>query len=1267
MNRALLHISLLLLPLLLAGQTTQKVSIDWSELLSVKSSSGTQVYYYVFNDATNLFEFGALPLYVIDKDLPPAYFDYQIEIDALSFDTLEIAQAELLTDIESLSAKPEIRIRKNEKNTRVYILPIYKSDEGKIVRLINFKVHIDLVPDVDKPSALKSQVNYANESVLSSGTWYKLGIVKTGVHKLTYTDLENFGIDASQLDPQKLGIFGNYSGMLPEENMKNRKDDLYENAIVVFGEEDGVFNENDYILFYAQSGAEWKYNVFSGRFDHTKNLYADTSFVFLTTDRGNNKRTQTIDDLNEEPTQIVQSFYDYDAHENDLVNLMHSGKQWYGELFEGDTMEHTFTFLFPNLKTDKPVYLYFEMVARGQVNTYAEVYSNNQLVIDSTRFTKIASSSAIKASLQSRKVTFFAEQDQLDVKVKYYTDDPAAKGWLNFLVLNAERDLRFEGGQMKFCDPHVSASGNITKFEVENVTGAVTLWDISDPFNPLGINFNQAGSQLNFIVPTDTLREFLVFDNSGFYTPVNSTKVKNQNLHGISSLNFVIISPELFIDQATRLADIHTEEDGLQTIIVKPEEIYNEFSSGSQDITAIRDFMRMLYIKGAFGDEPGYLLLFGDASFDYRHRIHDNTNIIPTYQSKESRIETKSFVTDDYFGLLDDNEGLNASGNLDIGIGRFPVSTIEQATTAVNKVEHYLQKSEQVMRPWRNNVCFIADDEDQNLHFRQAKYMIGTLDTIQPSININKIFSDAHTKINVPGGKRFPEVNGKINEQVENGALIINYTGHGGLIGWSEELILDVPTIRSYDNLDNMPLFVTATCEFSRFDNPEFVSAGEYLFLNEKGGSIGLLTTTRLAFAAANIIVNQRIYEHFMDRGDGGRPRIGDLVRLSKIPSNENFLNFALLGDPALMLAYPEYDVVTTSINDQAANSEADTVHALTLVTVKGSILNEGVKMDHFNGYVYPKVYDKETEYMTLGTESGSFPEEFDLLDRVLFDGKASVTNGDFEFSFLVPKDISYKYGFGKISYYALDTTAYIDAWGSYNQLFIGGMDTQFEPDDTGPQIVLFMDSENFSSGDAVPTNSYFHAQLFDENGIHSTGQSLGRDITLTMDEDYANTMVMNSYFQADIDTYKSGQLSYLFEGLTDGWHSLTLKAWDLLNNSSEVTIEFYVDEQADIMLSNVFNYPNPFSDETYFGFAHNKNGNILDVEINIYDINGRFVTTLKENVASAGNQAVPIKWDGRDHNGNPLPGGLFTYNIIVTDYAGNSTIQRQKLIKLSD
>jgi hypothetical protein len=228
-------------------------------------------------------------------------------------------------------------------------------------------------------------------------------------------------------------------------------------------------------------------------------------------------------------------------------------------------------------------------------------------------------------------------------------------------------------------------------------------------------------------------------------------------------------------------------------------------------------------------------------------------------------------------------------------------------------------------------------------------------------------------------------------------------------------------------------------------------------------------------------------------------------------------------------------------------------------------------------------------------------------------------------------------------------------------------MDTQFEPDDTGPQIVLFMDDENFISGNAVPSNSYLHARIFDENGIHSTGQSLGRDITLTMDGDYANTIVLNSYYEADIDTYKSGKLSYLFEGLPDGWHSLTLKAWDLLNNSSEVTIEFFVDEKADILLSNVFNYPNPFSDETYFGFVHNKNGNILDVEINTYDMNGRLVTTLEEKVASAGSQAVPIKWDGRDHNGNPLPGGLFTYNIIVTDYAGNSSIQRQKLIKLSE
>ncbi|MEJ2595030.1 MAG: type IX secretion system sortase PorU, partial [bacterium] len=572
------------------------------------------------------------------------------------------------------------------------------------------------------------------------------------------------------------------------------------------------------------------------------------------------------------------------------------------------------------------------------------------------------------------------------------------------------------------------------------------------------------------------------------------------------------------------------------------------------------------------------------------------------------------------------------------------------------------------MRDWRNTFCFVADDSDKNLHLNQANLLIGIADTLHPGIHINKLFSDAFTRVDVPGGKSFPEMNRKIEQQAKNGALIINYTGHGGLIGWAAEVILDVPTIRGLDNYDNLPLFITATCEFSRFDDPEFTSAGEYVFLNNHGGGIGLLTTTRLAYAHANIVVNLRIYQHMVKDELGRMPRLGDLVRVSKIPSSHNYLNFVLLGDPALRLAYPKYDVITTQINDRSAQDNHDTIQALSVVTISGEIVDyKQEPVTTFNGYIYPKVYDKPTVYTTLGTDSESYPVDFELSDKVLYDGKVSVKDGEFTFSFMVPRDISFKYDFGKIMYYALDTLNFVDAWGSYQELLIGGIDESAEQDDQGPDINLYLDNRSFISGEKTSGRPLLIADISDEHGVSFTGNSLGRDITMHLDDDLVNSMVLNEYFDYHLNSYQSGTLEYQMETITQGWHTLELKAWDLQNNSTTEQIDFYIDDKAEILLSGVVNYPNPFTNQTRFGFVHNKRGVTLSIEIRIYDLNGRYIGQINEKFPAYTDGIMPIFWNGRDANGNEVPAGIYSYNITVSDDYGNKTTQHQKMIKMSD
>jgi len=1124
----------------------------------------------------------------------------------------------------------------------------------------------DSVNDAKQGTASPIVVDYVSESVLSTGSWVKMGILNTGVHKLTFDDIENMGFNPLQLDVNKIGVFGNYSGLLPEANNISRPDDLQENSIFISGADDGSFDVDDYILFYGHAATTWSYYPFVGRFTHETNIFSDTTYYFFTPDKGTAKPVEELDGTGYEPTQTTTSFIDYSVHERDFENMLSSGKEWYGERFTGDTLEREFTFLFPNHVINESVYFDMKFIARSFTDSYYDIFINDEIVSDSTKIRFLTPGLPDFAREANTRLTTFVDNDVIKVKVVYYSDDANAIGWLDYIALNAERDLIFNGEQMNFCDPSTAALGNITRFNIENAGNNEVVWDITDIHNPKKVLYSIVDEMIYFSLPTDTLKTFVVFNNSDYYSPISYKEVQNQDLHGISDVNFVIIRPDMFGYEAELLANIHREHDNLTTISVSPEQIYNEFSSGSQDITAIRDFMRMLDKEDAFGGERAYLLLFGDASFDYKHRIHNNTNIVPTYESAESLNANSSFATDDYFGLLDDDEGRDVSGNLDIGIGRFPISTNDEAVSTINKIEKYLTRNDTVMSDWRTNICFAADDGNNNLHLIQAEGLISIADTLNKGLGINKIFMDAYNKVSVPGGFRYPDVNTVINKQVLEGALIINYTGHGGLIGWSDELVLDVPMINAFDNIDKLPLIITATCEFSRFDDPEFTSAGEYFFLNKKGGAIALLTTTRLAYAHANYIVNRRIYTNLMACEDGSKPRLGDLVRLSKIPSNVNYLNFALLGDPALTLAYPEYTVATTESNIGPINV-LDTIHALSVVNVSGNIQDyNGDLVTDFNGFVYPKVVDKATLYTTLGNDGDSYPQDFYLFDKLLFDGRVEVKNGEFEFEFMVPKDISYNYGYGKIRYYALDTVNYIDAWGGFDQLYIGGIDEDADIDDIGPDIELYLNSTTFNSGDIVTGDPVMLTYISDDHGINSTGNGLGRDIVMTIDDDYSNSIILNEDFIMDINSYKAGKIVYPLNGFTKGKHTLSIKAWDLLNNSSEKTIEFFVDDEGEIHLTQVFNYPNPFYDYTIFEFVHNKSEFVMEVIIRIYDINGNFIVELSNYNAEGTSLPKSITWDGRNKGGDVVSAGIFVYTVEVRDNYGNVTVQQQKLFKIN-
>jgi hypothetical protein len=701
----------------------------------------------------------------------------------------------------------------------------------------------------------------------------------------------------------------------------------------------------------------------------------------------------------------------------------------------------------------------------------------------------------------------------------------------------------------------------------------------------------------------------------------------------------------------------------MTVLVTDIRKVYNEFSSGAQDLTAIRDFMKMLYDNAPDGQEPKYLLLFGDASFDYKDRIENNSNFIPTWEDDESLTIVYSIATDDFFGFLD-GPGDNI---LDVGIGRMPVQTIEQAVLGVDKIIHYATNSPIVMKDWRNTVCFVADDEDSNLHLEQAEEMAVFLDDTYSAYNMDKIYVDAFPQVSTPGGQRAPEVNKAINNRMNKGALVMNYTGHGGEVGWGHERFLEISDINSWANYDQMPIFITATCEFSRYDDPERVSAGEMVYLNTNGGAIAMFTTARATFGGSNFNLNTALFDILFEKDQGEWYRFGDLIRIAKNDGGvvDNDRKFILLGDPALKLAYPMLEVHTTKINGENVSTSPDTLRALSTITIEGEIRDGTDLADSFNGTIFPIVFDKSSIITTLETDPTSDTTTFELQNNILYKGKAQVTGGKFSFTFIVPKDIAYQYGFGKISYYAEDDNK-IDAHGYYRNVVVGGFNQAIEPDLTGPEVQLYMNDEAFVSGGITDQNPIMLAFASDESGINTVGTGIGHDIVAVLDGNTDKPIILNDFYEADLDSYTSGTIRYPFQNLEKGRHTLTLKVWDVFNNSGEAYIEFDVVSSENLVIESLVNYPNPFSNNTTFVISHNQQEESLDFSLMIFNLAGQVVRTFERSLVPTGYRTEAVTWDGTNENGGRVSDGMYLYRMSVKTEQGQTAFEDGKLILLN-
>jgi hypothetical protein len=1143
---------------------------------------------------------------------------------------------------------------KGKAVTTVEILP-YRRKNNIIERLEKFQIDVAAAASPNQGLRTTGNITYAANSILSSGDWFKIGVNKTGVYRLEAGFLEQLGINASNANASQFRLYGHKGGMLPELAGEQRTDDLAEIPVKVITGQNGKFE----VYAFLEGPEKWVFDNTRQMFKQQLHLYSDQKTYFITTSLGAGKRVSDAAPVTASETKIITSFDDYLHVEEDANNLNKSGRQWLGtEIgFDGQV---SYNFNFPNLVTSEPVKVWTGVAARSSSSTSTFEIRSGSTVLRTFSIAPVGTSYIADAGRNNESnFSFISNASSFPIQIVYQRPDFNSKAWPDFVTVNAIRQLRYDNAPLSFRSLSSVGTDAISRFNIDNWNGNAELWDVSDLFDIKRVSVNSG----TFKYATSSLKEFVLFETPAA-SPVAIGKVNNQNLHGLPQADYLIVTRKSMMNYARELGEFHRQKEGYTYHAVDVDEIYNEFSSGNADLSAIRNFVKMFYDRAAANPEtaPKFLLLLGSGTFEQKNT---GTYLVPSYQSQQSLQTILTYVTDDYFGLLDDNEGTNvintASNIVDIAIGRILADNDEKAATAIEKIKRYYSSA--ALGDWRNEITFVADDEDGILHVRDANEVADIVQNGYPDYNVEKIYLDAFRQQSSAGGSRYPDVNEAIANKLFRGTYLFCFVGHGGPNGLGDERIITFDDINRWRNENKLPIFSTATCEFTRFDEPNRFSAGERVLVKKDGGAIALVSTTRLVFAFENRITNENFTRELMLAKNQAGSSLGEVFRKSKAitNTNENNRKFALFGDPALSLAIPQYQAVATKI--VVNNNLSDTIKALSKVSVEGEVRDGINLLTDFNGTASLTIFDKMISATTLRNDPSSGSYTFQTRKNAIYKGRAQVVNGKFAVTFIVPKTIDYSFGNGKLSLYAENGEE--DATGHTMDIIIGGISDSIPDDKIGPEVDVFLDDESFVFGGTAAPNSTMFVNLFDDSGINTSGAGLGNDITAIIDENSRNPIILNAFYEGEVGDFTRGKVTYPFNELEKGRHTLRIKAWDVLNNSGEGYTEFVVEDNPKLALYYVLNYPNPFTTKTSFSFEHNRPGDNLDVRVEIYTSSGKLVKTLQQYVSSNARRISDLEWDGLDEYGDKIGKGVYIYRITVSDSKGERAVKYQKLVLL--
>ena len=1202
--------------------------------------------------------------------------------------------------------------RRRPAATLVARLVTYDSTSAKLRRYRHMRIEVRHPVNQQLRSSYVTSDNPhldVSRSVLADGQFFKLAISETGIYRIDRTFLELLpGLDTAvgSIDPDQVRIFGNGGAPVAALNSAPRIADLAENQVFVQGGGDGSFDAADAVWFYAQGPSGWQSKELTdsrGRpildpngepiheWIHYVHPFDSTNYYFLSIG-GAASNTYLQEDYPDATDTVLLTeingryFVDLDEYMWGREGG-HSGHTWVSALIPGPGPGRV---VFENLQLPGLTggTLHYQIRTAIQSNPAAVLhYRGANSTLHSVNY---GSSSGLSTFPIARsgvaeftQTVTAGQQISLTADLDDQTGGPlAALDWVRiFYPKTLQADQQF----LSFHTP-LAEAGTFT-FVLRGYTSPPIVLDVTQPGDYRWLGLSSRGGEYWVQVTAaseDEPRELIVFTPDQVRTLEaaaacgSACRVTPQNLHGIQTWpDFVIITPNQFFEQSNALADRRRAE-GLMVEVVDVQQIYNEFSGGLQDVRGIRDYLKFLYDRSP--DEERllrYVLLFGDGHFDYRNLDASATfpNHIPPFETEESWNPEESYTSDDYYGLLDDNEGLwpyiqkdfkppndHLNERVDVGIGRFTVHTEEEAQLMIDKIVHY--ESPNTYGQWRNRYLFLADDgptgisgrqNDKDLHTQNTDVVAVAVAKLAPDVNQRKVYALSYTR-EFLNTWRIPKARQDLLSTIDEGVLVVNYSGHGAERALAQENLFTVEDSRTLQNYDRLPVFITATCSFGRWDLGNEQTGAEELLLNRNGGAIALLTTVRLVYTSGtettlnvglNVALNKEL---FTREPDQLLPRLGDALRRTKnrrVGYEGNNRKFNLLGDPTLRLGLPANRAVVTQINDTQVSTATGQMRALERIELRGEIQRLDGSLDtSFDGSASLTVFDALRRVPIPPEMLREMPQPYyEVREDLIWRGKTRVTDGRFVARFVVPKDISYANQSGKVALYAQSATEHVNGYSE--RFIVGGTSDDATDDVDGPQIELYLGDETFTSGGLAPAQPQVFARIYDASGINTVGAGVGHEMLLVLDENEVEAINIGNLYESDEDSFQRGSVSYSFdEALEPGSHTLSLRAWDVLNNSGETTLDFVVTDTEELVIRNVFNYPNPTTGPTRFVFEHNQiPGTPVKVHVRVYTLAGRPVRTLEsEELLSAG--PMQISWDGLDDDYARLAPGVYLYRL---------------------